>query len=465
MVIAVWALAALSVTSTGQAEPVSTVARSGPTFAREALRAFQDYRTRSLKRATITWSSRNYADAALVVAHYTSRLADGDQIFVMRGDNAGTIGQDSFGNPTAGRSLMLRRRDGERWTSNGDSLVAHLYPSDVSPQPHPFLDISAQDASPKLDTRADLASALSAHGLEKIGPVTYSCSIDGNLYVVSARASGSKGTTEYRWHLDHKRGWSPVRVQGLHDGKTLMEARITPKDFDGVWFPEAIARFRSTWEGGRKPYNVVTVHTARFGGDDLPRQFGPTDIGVEVGTNIVVADGRTPQALIWDGAKPSNADEVFARIKKGELTRGPHFVANSNRPHQARPAPANPFLQGARARWEQYVDLFAQDNALSDAQRSAARGILEDCLKQAEESLRARKDDINDVRRLSTEGTPPGADGQKQRGRLMQLQLELTRSLQPIFDQQLRPRLDALLTKNQANKQDQASQPVGRNSN
>lgn len=423
------------------------------------LRAFEQYRTTRLKKALITWTSRNYDSATVPIFHFTSRFANGDHLVVNRGDDAGAIGQDSFGNPFFSRVVILWQRHGEFWSTDGDSLTAKLFPRDSRASRLPVIDIRAQDASPRLDRYVDLHSAIWKLDLEKLGPVEYSATTEKGLHVISARAADAQGnSTEYRWYLDPKRGWSPLKTEFLQQGHVVLEARITPKDYGGIWFPESIARFKRTWHEGRKPFNLVSIESARFD-NGLPDELGPADIGVEVGTNIGIIGSEGQEVLIWDGTKPGNADEVWARVDKGELKRGPNFIRNSSKPRLPATMPANPILQGARSRWQRFVDAFGQEHNFSQAQDRAAQGILEDCLKRADKALAERKNDLDECRRLARDlAVTPRSDAFEKRTRLFKLHGELNRFLQTILEQQLQPRLEALLT----TQQDQATQPARR---
>ncbi len=285
-------------------------------------------------------------------------------------------------------------------------------------------------------------------------PRTYEVERRGELHVVTARLAGDE---EIVWEINAAKGWNAERIRRTKAGELLTEAEIQLEQFDGVWFP---AVFRSFIGRDRRPERTVEVQEARFSLPDADRPLGLGDLRLEVGTQVLrrnVESGEWDRA-VWDGEKPLPVEQFRELRLAGKLTLGPTMQAWAD----GRPPPhpddalrlTKRFSAAGAAqrisRWERYVADFIRTHSLNDDQTQRALGILSQCQQRASDLLAARRDELDRIEQ-HVAGFEDSRE-LRESGRMAELEAELARVLTPIdqvFDQQLVPRLEALLTRRQ----------------
>jgi hypothetical protein len=273
--------------------------------------------------------------------------------------------------------------------------------------------------------------------------------------------------TKTLW-LDPRRAWSPVRVRYEHDRGMWFESRSALKEMDGVWFPEAVHLFTSTYEDGREAAQIVRVHSATFNRPEHPSRLTPADIGVEVGTSVVVYDEhRNWRPARWDGEQIVSLSEFVER----RLQEGPNLTREVARV-QAREAAelraqATPVLMDGissqallravtqkparcESLWEAYTRAFIQRYKLNEEQTQQALSILHDCQERGRAHLAQHKDEFAELDdRAKKLGEQTGVKRDQERAKILRERERLAKPLNDIFEQQLKPRLDKLPTRAQ----------------
>jgi len=248
----------------------------------------------------------------------------------------------------------------------------------------------------------------------------------------------------------------------------LAETKVNLAEYDGVWFARSIAQYAASYEGGKKPRCVISIDAAKFG-DRLPDQFTPDDIGIDVGTNVGTFGTATQPGGIrlWDGQRPIASDEFHKLERAGKLKRGPRFTRGAEQASARAAARGADDLGHSRENkliaairehefgsWKSFVRTFSDENRLTAAQRRSANGIFDDCVSRAEEHLARDRTEFDE---LATEidivNSPHFKDDSGERyGVVMRRREALMKPINEIFDKQLRPRLQGLLTTEQKDR-------------
>lgn len=439
---------------------------------------------RNLRKGHIEWSSTRHDKGRTV--HYTSRFANDDQIETNRGDDEGVVFRDRSGNPVRGfegEAHHVLLTGGLRWTSDGESLVAYL--AKVSAQFQFSRDIRAVGLAPNHHRwQQDVHSSVWRSGLETYGQVLYKSSVKNGLRVVRARVEGAdKKTRECVWWIDPEKNWGPVRTQYLLDGVVFQESRTTMGRFGDQWFPESVALFRSSYQDGKEPYEVVRIHTATFD-EALPDRFTPEDIGVEVGTNIMsqLVPPLDDRPVAWDGKKLVRYRDMAARVRAGELHYGPNFLRTARIRAMQNVAKLRAegttesgergagrfddlgmaFVDRSPGLWEQYVERFIARYGLGPDQVQKARTILCYCQEQGQGYLDRHVEEFRkleaEAKRIKRQETELEA-GAARLAVVFEKRKRLERPLVRVFEDQLVPRLERLPTRQQRKAVEVAKPP------
>jgi hypothetical protein len=400
------------------------------------------------------------------VQYYTWKCAGDEHITVRQGDEEGVVMRDSAGRPRddmtyRGPWCFLAKRD-EVWDHVQDDTSANVWSSDRT------------DTFRLLDWRM---LGLSPFGFAELfdddaarfggTPVQYDSVVEDGLHVVTASA----GDSMFRWWIDPERGWNVVRTGVWRRGQQLGDVRFALRDYDGVWFPERMERFRLA-AGDTEPSTVISILSAEFNRPYHPQRLTPADIGVEPGTNLTFQDSQLPLDL-WDGEKAVTAEDFLARVKSGELKQGPTVAreiarrraqgeggASQESAAASQPGAGDSFgtTQPARAgyaadpndfvsRWETYTRRFIVKYRLNEDQARRAWEVCRTCEEQGREYLSKRSSEFEEwQKRLDGLKNASAEERQRELPRLDQRCDELVAPIDRIFEQKLKPRLDRLPT-------------------
>ena len=169
--------------------------------------------------------------------------------------------------------------------------------------------------------------------------------------------------------------------------------------------------------------------------------------------------------------KPSRGrEDVRERIKRLREQRGDRDATPEAAPgradrgrHPRRGGRAAGGTENFESEWEKYVRDFIERYQLNEGQKQRAEAILKDCQEQARSHIAKRKSQLDDLDRrvAALSDADPKVKAKKQ----AKLNEQKTRLLEPIgriFESQLKPRLDKLLTASQRAAGEKAGRPTGR---
>jgi hypothetical protein len=246
----------------------------------------------------------------------------------------------------------------------------------------------------------------------------------------------------------------PTRVllsQQLNaDGIVFLEAQSIYRDADGTNIPQRIRYKRMGAEVEDVVLHEMTVDSVS------PPKIDPTQVGVEVGTNIIVSyrNGKT-KIMGWDGYELQAYGEIVNRIRIGDLQKGSRFRANLALASSRSELGIRADDTHALSEWERYVSRFIESCGLDSEQSQRAWQIYSIAKERAgrvldriKTELQAAKDEAIKAHEEIRSGLP-GATQTKLRDSLKK-QVELVKPLKEIFERDIKSRLPRLLRQDQS---------------
>jgi hypothetical protein len=222
------------------------------------------------------------------------------------------------------------------------------------------------------------------------------------------------------------------------------------------------------------------VLDATFNQPEHPAELTPKNIGVQVGSTIRYLSRSNPRVpMRWDGQRSVTQEEFAQRVKSGELRPGPALMREAARLRVLREGAEKPFHDALVAHpssqpvarsapafeteWERFTHEFIVRYELNADQTEKAWTICRECQARGSAYVRAKQHDFDsnaaefERLRITTAG-----DAEALRAHAEARRVELLAPLQVMFDQQLRPRLDALPTRAQRKAAEVHSDPSPR---
>jgi hypothetical protein len=405
---------------------------------------------------------------------FTWRCAGAEHLVVHHGNEDGEVMPwfDFDGTPIRSPEVYEPRHylflDGRVWLNTARELRAEVRPGEARSS-YDLFDWRQVGLNPvSLDRSWDATVQESIE--QGAPPPEYSVRVEEGLQIVTARALESEVT----WWIDPQRGWNVVRTAFAHAGKPMSEQRITLREFDGRWFPACVEEV-SPAAGESEPRRVWEVLYAEFNRPSHPQELGPADIGVEPGRPVRVYERQDalPQRAYWDGLNLVSADEFAQRVRAGERFEGPARVRERARnaarierleqlaergliePSALPPPLAARFgtrlarsVRSFETAWEKYTREFIRRHSLDNDQIQKAWSICRECQELAREYVSRKRADLEKLeKRLADQpaspASQPAADAAEKE------LADLLRPVEGIFEERLKARLDALLTREQ----------------
>lgn len=437
----------------------------------EELRLMLDYRaaiqTAHVDSTTVTVDLK---PGRTLIRRYSHRCAPGRVVLTHRGNEQGVVlpGPDGSHVPgTLQTPLHYLYRDGAVWTHQEQDLLAEYLPAEGYVWDARMIGISYSR-----HTGNDIYRTVLGETDRAQPPRKYSVRTEGNLRVVTAERENER----VEWWLHPKCGFQPVRVAYYENDRLSMETRSDLYEMDGYWFPRAVHEYKSHYRDGTEPAYSITVASAEFNHPDHPREFTPDDIGIGIDTTQVMRkdlNGRVLEIGVYNGVGYRTHDE--RAVERGVVPPSatqPDISAGATDIQSPRASPrvgSTPRMW--ESAWRKYTREFIERCQLTDDQAQKAWAICRDCEQRAHAYVERHKDKFDDLDRRtaalrSTSSAPaatpraaPAAEKPSSAGGAsntaaehQELAADRARLLEPIdeiFERQLKPRLEALLTRAQ----------------
>jgi hypothetical protein len=292
---------------------------------------------------------------------------------------------------------------------------------------------------------------------------------EGDLRIV--RGDMPNGTS-VQWWIDRNRGWSVVRsTETDSSGKLRRESRSRLSNYDGTWLPSEIQYYTSDFQNASVPARTVRIHAAQINRPEQPARLGPSDIGIDAGTNVTVMNEQTLEPItvqIWDGTTLVETTEWAERLRAGTAKHGPNFARDlarlraekwKNNPDRRADEnwslPRAVTTQPHRAKvfpeweWMKYTREFISKYRLNDEQSQRAWTICRMCEDDRDAYLSQHRTDFEALERADRAAESNSATSAAEREKLAERRKVLEAPIRTIFEEQLKPKLEQLPTRQQ----------------
>ncbi|MCC7290637.1 MAG: hypothetical protein IT449_01090 [Phycisphaerales bacterium] len=376
--------------------------------------------------------------------YFTSRYAEGDEMFIRRGSDTGCVfanEADAVGVPYAFHEWRAMRKGVNQYFYKEDDTVARIW-SDPSSY-ESFYDVRSLGlmVDPLPDVGID-ALPWSAFRDWEI------CDELGS--VVVRGTSGTSTLTE--WTLDPSVGFQPIRVSVSSGGGVARECLVDYQFVDG--WPVAS---RISYLEGSEVWMEFGIESAVIDAPWLPDELRASDLGIPVGANIVTGSGQ--RVLIWDGEKAITNSEAMARREAGELdyTKFSQLLTaktSGRAPGRFPRTHGGPLLGLTEAPqspelWAEYTRRFISAFRFSIRQREMAWSRHKRFHHEAMDYLSKQEESIKAVEREMKTISPGTAESWRKATTHRAKLQDLMRPVATIFDNRLRPSLVELVTPQQ----------------
>lgn len=402
--------------------------------------------------------TRVHADGVERLANIDAQFTPGETLSTNLGDDQGVVSWDTSGTPAETEARHLLYTSDHIWSKRVDRGIAELYPREgMVGVEYRGLGLFAGPA------QCDLREYLWYDLFHPLKAAAFKESDAEGLHLVEAK---TRDGCELRWWLDSQRGGSVVRAQYFRGGCLLGESHSELKLIDGVWFPSRVEY--SEGDAGASKRQMYTVGSAEFNKSAQPRRITPEMIGVEPGeTNIWTRDRLMQPGPhgIWDGSAFMTNEAYFA------LPFDERLAIRAGRREAARPMPTKRGLAAVpsareatkirpaippESEWEAYTRRFIADHNLDEGQTNAALAILKQCQERAGKYIQTKVDEFQQLAADVAENDRIAPVSPERDRKLARHRAELRAPIDEIFEKDLRPRLEKLLTP----KQREAAKPA-----
>jgi len=436
------------------------------------LKAFEEAR-KSLVSGRVEWAVLPAGDPERALSFVNRYAANGDLIHEVRGDKDGwTVFNTVTGEGVHRFPQLYLVNSAGVWHHQETGLGCALWrrePQGSSPYDGEIRDVRAIGVYPTSSSLEYVRGLGSMWGPPGESVAAWSETEDAGLYIVEGRlASGPKMT----WYIDAERGWNAERVEYDTD-YGHWEAISSLREYGGVWFPEET----SYYQDGKLTETIV-VRSASFNRPDDPRRFTPADLGVEPGTQIAVQNDpsyiydpavhkdikKYVDALpTWNGEETVAFGKWIEDVRAGRRDWGPRFKRAMERGFNESPyetpeqvAERKLALREMRLRyvlrrhvemWERYVRQFIDRYRLDDEQQQKAWAVFLECRRRADAIIDRHRDRLTE---LVSESLAAREAGEREKAEKLAREAEELRApVDRIFEEELKPRLDRIPTREQ----------------
>lgn len=424
----------------------------------------------AIRRADIAWERTDFRNSFVpgVPKQYRSAFTENESALIADGTVAcegtpgGVTAWTADGEPVVDSRFASLTTPESRWTFESDYLMGKVWD-----KPNPAdrqMDVRVIGLMPLPIFDSDPETVLRQVGAGHAHSFTETV-VDG-IHVVELVLSG--GDSKYVWHIDPAKGWNCIRAQAISKGAVIAESLTEYSQTDnGVWFPASVDYYGKSME----PLVRIDVNSAKINSSDLPSKLTPESIGFGSCMQVIRVhpDGKSGDIMkyVADG-RIESPEEYSKLLKTGATSVDPRLVEfdrkrreASERRNQEEEALARKAKVKGEAiatqpadEWERYVAEFLVKHDCDVDQRQRAMLILLQCQERRETFLRTRERDLAELGKELVSADDPQRKNEVER-RLGILRLPL----QEIFERQLKPRPEKLLTRKQRAAQASASEP------
>lgn len=407
--------------------------------------------------------------------YYTGRFGGPDDMVVDRGDTDGLFTSGEFGEriPYAWPHTVMWK-DGRMWLTGGPASNTVSVERARDRGVHYRIRTLGLSPTPPM---TDVEDAIWTDDATQPSPRRYSALSEDGLEVVTAESDAVTTT----WWIDPRRGWQPVRVARSQPGFTE-EARVTLRQFDGVWFPDSVAYFRDTDKSGQ-PYAVIHVESLKVNQPDMPARLTLLDMGIDIGEHVDCCDEymRNGVSMVLSTNGLVTPDEFLRQYRAGEVAMGEVAIlrnklhaetwerqkevlararaANDGKADSGENGGAVSAVENAETRaprliveseWETYTRRFIERFALNDEQRQQALRFLSQAQEAAHAYVERRKEDFQKVEQEAERiGKLAATERHKPLAELAEVKARLMKPIDEIFEKSLKGKLETLPTRAQ----------------
>lgn len=415
----------------------------------ESLRRAIDARRKLVTGELTLECTRELPSGPIHTTTQSGRFAGANSVCTDRGDRDGVVVLDTSGAPakTSTQTPRSYLRDGDKgWIKEEGAKGGEMFPTAGGAMAPEWraLGLSSGTIYAPLEQYVE-------RELENPALIAeYSETADGAQRLVTACL---KGGGEYRWWIDPARGWSVTRCQFHFDGRLSAECRVDLGQFDGVWFPARVRSFRGP--AGQQKETEYVIRTATFNRPEHAQRLTPETIGIIPNETPlighVVENGMLRQvgSGFYDGQGFVTFEEHLSRRKAArEAAGGGAATAGTVGVATGQVQPRVKFVP--ESEWEAYTRKFIETHKLDEGQRNAALAILKDCQERGRSYVDSRRERFEQLEKDKAGlGKLSGEERTKRTTLLDQRERDLRRPIDQIFERQLKPRLEKLLTARQ----------------
>lgn len=405
--------------------------------------------------------------------YYTGRFGGPDDMMIERGDTDGLFFPGESGERIPySWPYHVMWKDGRVWLTGGPEILTTTM--ERTSDRAGYYRVRSLGLGPALPM-FEVEDALWNDFQAQASPRRYSTRTEDGLEVVTAESDALTTT----WWIDPRRGWQPVRVTCTQEGITA-EARITLRQFDGVWFPDSVAYSHNPEKGGQ-PYAVIHVESLKVNQPDMPARLTLLDMGIDVGEHVNCCDDHMQNGVSMVLSKNGlvTPDEFLRQYRAGEVAMGEVAIlrnklhaetwerqkevlararaANDGKADSGGNGGAVSAVENAETRaprliveseWETYTRRFIERFALNDEQRQQALRFLSQAQEAAHAYVERRKDDFQKVEQEAERiGKLAATERHKPLAELAEVKARLMKPIDEIFEKSLKGKLETLPTR------------------
>lgn len=426
-----------------------------------------------LRTARIEYAVTDESDTATVCYVYSFAAADDRYFLTHHGDpEDGLGGPDGKPLPPAvNRPQQFLSADGEVWRHATDTAVAHVFPSEKLDSFRMF-DVRQVGLNPFWFDGKHNERLSSKQSDTKIVAYDEQKQEDGQVVITVRHNSEWTG----RWWIDPAKDYAVTRTATYQGDRTVADRRYEHRlnTTDGVWFPRKVIMYRGPAET-TPAWRTIDIFSAEFNRADHDLELTPEDIGVGIGTKVIVQNESDARAGRWDGKSVVSGEEFDKRLAAGEFELGTSYLAAVGRSDalyaklqregrapkledfgnvrlvDSRLIAENTSADGFDTQWELYTRAFIERFTLDEEQTQRAWAVCQECTERGKQYVTQQAARLREIKehRIAVQSESDREVREALAKSLAEGESKLNEPLRKIFETRLVPGLDAIPTRAQ----------------